>query len=189
MPEQLLIDHCAPTLAGLKTANMFQAKVEEGQDICSELKSLNRLLGRKGLRIVLLRQTEKMALIYVYRPDCLGRDLSCSQARQILEEKGYHCDSVGSCVVQLIHHMAEDTEFPHEVGLFLGYPPEDVRCFMNDAREGVKCSGCWKAYGNEEEARKTFQRYRKCTQVYQRELEKGRSLLQLTVRKNLQQAG
>ncbi len=41
MPEQLLIDHCAPTLAGLKTANMFQAKVEEGQDICSELKSLN----------------------------------------------------------------------------------------------------------------------------------------------------
>ena len=64
MPEQLLIDHCAPTLAGLKTANMFQAKVEEGQDICSELKSLNRLLGQKGLRIVLLRQTEKMALIY-----------------------------------------------------------------------------------------------------------------------------
>lgn len=38
----------------------------------------------------------------------------------------------------------------NEVGLFLGYPPEDVRCFMNDSRRGVKCTGCWKAYGDEE---------------------------------------
>jgi hypothetical protein len=78
--------------------------------------------------------------------------------------------------------MTSDESFPHEVGLFLGYPPEDVKGFMEDARRGVKCAGCWKVYGNGEEAVKTFSRYKKCTDIYRKELSKGRSLLQLTVK-------
>jgi len=189
MPEQFLIDHCSPTLAGLKTANMFPVSLDEGQDICDELRQLNRLFREKGIRIVMLRRRDNKALLYLYRPDYLDRDLGSPLARQILEEKGYHCGSAGRCIVQLIRHMAEDESFPHEVGLFLGYPPEDVRCFIKDSRDGVKCTGCWKAYGNEEEAQKTFSKYKKCTDVYRRELSKGRSLLQLTVRKGVKRAG
>ena len=182
MPEQLLIDHCSPTLAGLKTGNMFPVNIEPGQDICDELRKLNRMLREKGIRVVILRRTDKKALLYLYRPDHLERDLCCPAAKQILEAKGYCCGSAGNCLVQLIRHMSEDKEFPHEVGLFLGYPPEDVRCFMEDSRRGVKCIGCWKAYGDEEKAKKTFDRFRRCTDVYRRELSRGRSLLQLTVR-------
>jgi hypothetical protein len=182
MPEQLIIDQCSPTLAGLKTGNMFPVSIEPGQDICDELRNLNRLFREKGIRVVILRRTDKRALLYLYRPDFLERDLGSPEAQRILKEKGYCCDSAENCIAQLIRHMAEDDEFPHEVGLFLGYPPEDVQCFMQDSRHGVKCTGCWKAYGNEEEARKTFARFRKCTDVYRRELSKGRSLLQLTVR-------
>ena len=53
MPEQLLIDQCSPTLAGLKTGNMFPVSIEPGQDICDELRRLNRLLRKKGIRVVL----------------------------------------------------------------------------------------------------------------------------------------
>ena len=187
--EQILVEHCAPTLAGLKTANMFQVNIDDGKDIRLELRVLNGMLGSRGLRAVMLKKSDKKALIYLYRPDCLNRDLDCPAARQILEAKGYQLSSAGNCIVQLIRHMAEDSEFPHEVGLFLGYPPEDVKCFMEDARHGVKCAGCWKAYGNEEEAKKTFLKFKKCTQVYRRELENGRSLLQLTVRKGLRRSG
>lgn len=81
--------------------------------------------------------------------------------------------------------MMEDDEFPHEVGLFLEYPPEDVQCFMKDTRCGVKCTGCWKAYGNEKEAQLTFVKFRKCTEVYRKGLSDGKSLLQLTVRTDL----
>lgn len=190
MPEQYLIDHCSPTLAGLKTGNMFPVRLEPDEDVHEEIRKWNRMLAQKGIRIVVLRRDDRMALLYLYRPDYLDRDLDCPAARQILKEKGYRCTSSASCIAQLIRHMAEDREFPHEVGLFLGYPPEDVRGFMQDPRCGVKCSGCWKAYGNEEEARKTFLKYKKCTAVYRRELAKGRSLLQLTVRpKRAQRAG
>ena len=189
MSEQQLIDQCAPTLAGLKTANMFPVSLEPGQDIGKEVRQLNRLLREKGLRVVILRQRERNALLYLYRPAWLDRDLKCPLAKKILESKGYSCESTGSCLVQLIRHMSEDQDFPHEVGLFLGYPPEDVRCFMTDTRAGLKCTGCWKAYGNEEEARRTFSRYRKCTDVYRRELSRGRSLLQLTVSAKPKRAG
>ena len=188
MPEQYLIDHCSPTLAGLKTANMFPVSLDAGQDICDELRRLNRLLREKGIRVVMLRRTGSRALLYLYRPDYLDRDLDSPLARQILEKKGYHCGSTGKCLVQLIRHMAEDEEFPHEVGLFLGYPPEDVQSFMKDSRDGVKCTGCWKAYGNEKEAQKTFSKYQKCTDVYRRKLSEGRSLLQLTVRTGARRA-
>lgn len=182
MPEQYIIEHCSPTLAGLKTANMFPVDLEGDDDINCEIKKLNKLLRKKGLRIVMLRKTGSKALLYMYRPDYLDRDLGYPEAKEILKMKGYRCTSTGSCIVQLIRHMTEDKEFPHEVGLFLGYPPEDVKYFMQDTRRGVKCTGCWKAYGNEEEAKKTFSKFRKCTEIYLRESAKGKSLLQLTVR-------
>ena len=105
MPEQVLIDHCSPTLAGLKTGSMFPIKVEPGQDIIDELRQLNRQLRDKGLCVVMLRRTDKNALVYVYRPDHLERDLGAPEARRILESRGYCCGSTGNCLVQLIRHM------------------------------------------------------------------------------------
>ena len=105
MPEQYLIDHCAPTLAGLKTGNMFPVNIEPGQDICEELRRLNRLLRKKGIRVVIFKKTDRKALLYLYRPDFLERDLGCPEAQRILEEKGYCCRSAGNCIAQLIRRM------------------------------------------------------------------------------------
>ena len=80
MPEQVLIEHCSPTLAGLKTANMFSVNLEQGQCIEDELRRLNRLLKEKGLCILMLRKTGGKALLYLYRPDYLDRDLACPAA-------------------------------------------------------------------------------------------------------------
>ena len=55
MPEQFLIDHCSPTLAGLKTANMFPVSLDEDKDIEGEVRKLNRILHEKGIRVLVLR--------------------------------------------------------------------------------------------------------------------------------------
>ena len=75
----------------------------------------------------------------------------------------------------------ESGEFPHEVGLFLSYPPEDVLGFILNKAYNHKCIGCWKVYGDEQEAKKQFARYDKCSHIYQRLFREGRSLWQLTV--------
>lgn len=45
--------------------------------------------------------------------------------------------------------------FPHEIGLFLGYPPEDVQGFLADPGGGrCKLCGHWKVYHDVEGARR-----------------------------------
>ncbi len=181
MSEELIIEHCSPTLAGIKTGSMFSVRVTEDTDINMEVTELNRMLRGKGLRVIPLKKTGKYALIYLYRPDHLKKDLNDPLALSILKERGYEPQNPECCIAQLVRHLKNYEIFPHEIGLFLGYPPSDVECFMKHPCNGVKCCGCWKAYSEPEKARKTFARYRKCTEVYHMLNRSGKSLSQLAV--------
>ena len=180
MLKEFIIEHCAPTLAGIKTGNAFSVH-DNRAEIIEEMREINALLNQKGLRLLPIKKTEKYMLIYIYRPARLRKDLSTPEAIDILAEKGYDCCNPEFCLAQLVRHLNDDKDFPHEIGLFLGYPPEDVKCFMQNPCNGVKCVGCWKAYNNQEEAAKIFERYQKCTEVYKREAVKGRPFEELVV--------
>jgi hypothetical protein len=181
MPESIIVENCSPTLAGIKTGNIFTIDRSLVSDIKEELRELNQCFTSKGLRAIPLKVTEKSILIYLYRPDKLRADLSCSEAKEILLQKGYSCKSIEKDIVHLIHHIHDDGSFPHEIGLFLGYPPVDVKGFMEDTRKGVKCVGYWKVYGDKEKAEKTFSSYRKCTEVYKKCLMGGKCLSSMVV--------
>ncbi len=165
MSDTLLIQTCAPTLAGLKTGSLFSCPYDSEESLREALRRVNRLLCGKGLRVLPLRKRGGHALIYVYRPALLERDLHRSAACELLRERGYCCEDPAQCLRLLRHRLCEDADFPHEIGLFLGYPPEDVRGFIED-RRACKCIGCWKVYGDEEKARAAFDRFDRCTRVY-----------------------
>ena len=181
MSDELLVRHCSPTLAGLKTANMFSCSFENREDMTKSIRKLNRVLGKKGVRVLPLRFSGNQGLIYVYRPEKLSEDLSRNGAGCILSERGYCMDSTGRCIGHLMQRISEQKEFPHEIGLFLGYPPEDVRGFMEHQGRNCKCSGCWKVYGDEDRARRRFADYRRCTGNYCRRWARGATLEALTV--------
>ncbi|MCR4786816.1 MAG: DUF3793 family protein [Lachnospiraceae bacterium] len=181
MSEELIIEHCSPTLAGIKAGSMFSVRVTEDTDINREVKELNKVLRKKGLRVIPLKKTSKNVLIYLYRPDQLKKDLNDPQALNILKKMGYEPRNPECCIVQLVRHLKSDGAFPHEIGLFLGYPPSDVECFMKHPSKGVKCCGCWKVYSEPEKAQKMFARFRECTQVYHEMNKSGKSLAQLAV--------
>ncbi len=179
MIKKELVEHCAPTLAGIKTGNIFSVRTNL-PSINDELRMLNRILLKKGIHLVTINMGNR-TLIYLYRPERLQIDLTDPAAEKILKEKGYPCGDYKYCLAELIRHLKTDSCFPHEIGLFLGYPPSDVKKFMENPCEGVKCVGCWKAYSNEYEAKKTFERYKKCTAFYNKESESGRPLEALIV--------
>lgn len=181
MAEAHLIKHCAPTLAGIKTGSVFTCPYERREELMDSIRALNRRLSPKGLRMVPLRFSDRKALIYLYRPSQLRQDLSDQEAYQILARHGYAIDSCERCVVRLVQRLREEGDFPHEIGLFLGYPPEDVRGFIENRACGFKCVGCWKVYGDEEAAQKLFRQYKKCTQVYCDRWNDGGSIDRLAV--------
>lgn len=181
MSDELLVRHCAPTLAGIKTANMFNCIYSSLGDLLEEIRHLNRRLSKKGLRILPLRTDGRTALIYVYRPQRLEQDLSSREAVDLLKCHGYGCCNASCCISRLRRRLADSRDFPHEIGLFLGYPPEDVRGFIENGAQNCKCVGHWKVYGDEARARDLFAKYRKCTAVYSRHLKNGKSIDHLAV--------
>lgn len=48
-------------------------------------------------------------------------------------------------------------------------------------RKNSKCTGYWQVYGDEQAAMRKFTAYRKCSEVYKRLWNSGRSVLELTV--------
>ncbi len=181
MLERLVIEQCAPTLAGMKTANLFSYYFNSKYEAVEELCELNHKLNERGVHATVLNWCEKRALVYVYRAERLRSDLSRSEISHLLKEYGYEGNDVTLCLRHLQERMKSGREFPHEIGLFLGYPPEDVEGFIIHKGEKCKFCGLWKVYSDEVAARKLFAKYSKCQRVYTQLFSEGRSIVRMTV--------
>ena len=142
---------------------------------------MNRVLVPRGLCLLPMRMDDGRALLYLYRPQALRRDLGDNLACRLLRQAGYPCDSCGRCVARLVQRLRTEEEFPHEVGLFLSYPPEDVKGFIDHRANGFKCAGLWKVYGDEAKAQALFAKFKKCTEIYCALWQTGSRLEQLAV--------
>lgn len=154
MSDEMIILHGSPTLAGLKTANLFTCPYTDKNELMGALRFLNQRIVPKGVRCIPLRLTKGKVLLYIYRPGKLQNDFAVKEAAQLLAAYGYPVDNPGKCIVELSKKLNKTEEFPHEIGLFLGYPPEDVKGFIDNRAEGYKCIGCWKVYGDEQNEKK-----------------------------------
>lgn len=181
MSDELLIAFCSPTLAGIKTGSLFSVPFAHIHDMRNAVRQINLRLGGKGICMLPVKYENGKALLYVYRPKFLSRDLKNEDALQLLRERGYHDLSPNQCILRLMEKFRTDSAFPHEIGLFLSYPPEDVRGFIENRAANFKMTGTWKVYGDMEKARKTFQRYSACTKIYNELWLSGKTVEQLTV--------
>lgn len=179
--ERYLIESCAPTLASLKTASLFTMPCEAWEILERQLAYWNGRMAEKGIRLLPMRLREGRALIYVCRISQLIRKLEEPSVARFLNGYGYEGMNPTQAVEHLRRRLSGEEGFPHEVGIFLGYPLGDVVGFIENEGRNYKCAGCWKVYCNECETKRLFEKYRKCREVYARLWRQGRSVLQLTV--------
>ena len=130
--------------------------------IIREIRGFNQKLVKKGVRVLPVR-------------------MSADRVQILLKHKGYDCRKAAQCICRLVQNLHSDPDFPHEIGLFLGYPAEDVKGFIENKAACSKCSGCWKVYGDEQVARILFKKYKKCTEIYCRKWKSGVAVEQLTI--------
>lgn len=181
MQDWLLAAHCAPTLAGIKTGNLFTYRVGSRAQIAEMMADWNRIFSGTGLCVRVLRIFQDRALIYVYRKERLEADLQEEEVQSFLRAHGYVCENIEQMLVHLAKRIQEREEFPHEIGLFLGYPLADVKGFIENKGRNCKCVGCWKVYTDECRAQELFERYRCCTELYCRRIKEGYTIQQLIV--------
>ena len=181
MLERCLIECCSSTLASLKSASLFNATFDSLEDAERQIHFWNDCFEHKGLHLFLLRFKGNRALIYIYRLSQLEKILQDSETAKFLKKYGYEHIDTERALSRLRNRIAENEDFPHEIGIFLDYPLGDVIGFIDNEGRNFKCVGCWKVYCNECSSRKKFAQFKKCQQVYRRLWQQGRSVLQLTV--------
>lgn len=179
--EQHLIEYCSPTLASLKTASLFNHSYSTDRELTEQLDYWNWRLNKKGIYLTDFCRRNNRALIYVYRRSHLISDLNREGVGDFLEGYGYKGMDPDAALERLRKRVRQGAGFPHEIGIFLGYPLGDVIGFIENAGENCKYKGYWKVYCDECEAVKVFTKYKKCRCTYIRLWEQGRSVCQLTV--------
>ena len=176
--EKKLAHFTAPTLLGIKCASLVSLSREEF-DIPAYAAAFNAQAVRGGLQMQIMCRCQKRQLVLLYRPKLLQKRLEQPEIRRFLRRYGYTADmDLAACLMRLQNRIAEKPEFPHEIGIFLGYPLEDVDGFITHQGENCKLCGCWKVYGNVAQARRTFASYEKCRVFLCAKLSKGCNILQ-----------
>ena len=183
MSDELLLRHCSPTLAALKPGNLFSCNTSDMDSVHQMIEAWNLLLNDKGVQVEVLYKTANRALIYVYRPALLEKELGKREAKALLVGYGYPLGQENESLSHLRSRLEDGEHFPHEIGVFLGYPIDDVRLFIENQGCNGKCDGCWKVYNDEQQAKQRFLQFKKCTEVFLRLYAEGKTLQALTVRK------
>lgn len=181
MLDKYLIEHCSPTLASLKTANLFSLDTGSEENLEANVDRLNSRLEIKGVQLMILKKEGNRALIYVCRKKHLQEDLEKPGVASFMELYGYESTDADKAIETLAERLKNVDDFPHEIGLFLGYPLGDVIGFIANAGRNSKCSGCWKVYCNECQAIKKFAQFEKCRRLYKEMWQKGKCISQLAV--------
>lgn len=179
--EETLIRHCAATLARHKCGSLFAYAPGPGESLEENLAAVNARLAGRGVQARLMKRRAQGGLIYVYRPDQLAARLAQPEILAFLKERGYAGPALEGALETLARRLGQGEEFPHEIGVFLGYPLPDVEGFIQNRGQNFTCCGCWKAYGDPEAAQRHFDQLRKCTAVYLRLYHSGTPILRLAV--------
>lgn len=183
--EMMLVEHCAPTLKGMKPANLFRycpEYKEEKKNAYLEAAKWQKCLRPLGISVRVLKECKKTGsfLIYIYREHWLNAVLRNEEIKEFLKKEGYRMsDDCAGYLKQLSGRLCLEQDFPHEIGVFLGYPLCDVEGFINNNGKNYTLCGYWKAYGDPQEARKRFSDYKNCFDVCRRQYAQGIPLVQL----------
>ena len=181
--EAVLVRQCAPTLAGMKPGSIFcfnHSPLEVSrQKVCQ----WNKQLEPFGLtvQILLERPGSSSVIVFVYRHDRLEQMLSDDAYQSFLAEAGYERTNLDDLLEQLAQRLRTQPEFPHEIGVFLGYPLRDVIGFIENHGRNFTCCGFWKSYGDPAEMQVCFACYRRCIQTYVAMFEQGIPIERLAV--------
>ncbi len=173
--QNKLINHCSQALCGIKASNLVNICFNEVDDVLDEIEELNRKYNPK-IYFVILKITKTNVLVLIYRTKAMERVLLNEDCLNYLYEAGYpRTKDIKILEKHLIERMNEGNDFPHEIGVFLGYDLDDIKAFSNNEK---KCLfvGYWKVYSNLEEKLKLFNSYNTCREKLTMLVNKGYSL-------------
>ena len=187
-PRDCLTAHlmleCAETLAGIKPANLVSLvnRVRPcGKNLYNIWHNHHQSLSSSMniLRFRVLQTSKRALLLFCYHPGQLDKHLAHAGIRVLLGKSGYDISlSSEELLTLLAEKIGGSANFPHEIGLFIGYPAKDVAAFMGLVDLPFTCQGPWKIYGKPDKSICLANSFRNSRQVMVSHLKSCKSPLE-----------
>jgi hypothetical protein len=154
--EMQLALQCAPLIMGLKISNLLNISRED-------FIPMQEIVRDSHLSWYLFLETEEKLTVLLYQRESLENHLRQPEVARLLEKMGYQ-SQFSEDILEIFgeryrRYMKTKREFPHEMGLLLGYPAEDVEGFINNRGNHSLYAGYWKVYANKERKLKLFESF------------------------------
>lgn len=154
--EKQLALQCAPLITGLKVSNLLIVHKES-------VSSVKNMIKNTGISYMILADTQDKTMLLLYKADELSAYLERQRVKKFLTDMGYEKLSLNDVLVvfqgRFRRYRKGCAEFPHEMGILLGYPVEDVYGFIENKGENSLYSGYWKVYENLPAKMNLFRKY------------------------------
>ena len=154
--EVQLLLQCAPMIAGLKASNLLIIASENEADA-------RRILNGTKISCARLAHVNKKTTMLIYHERWVKEYLVAREVAELLdilgyEQKGFY-EVLHSVKKKYRSYIDGKGEFPHELGLLLGYPAEDVKGYMENKGRNYLCTGYWQVYANPAAKLNLFQKF------------------------------
>lgn len=167
---------CSLVLSGIKPSNLLIYSNHCEGCISEELKNT-------GAEHMKLYTGKNDSVSIIFNREKLEKSLLDEENREFIKQYGYEDFSVNSVIEKLAGRYTEfkegRAEFPHEMGIVLGYPLEDVSGFIENNGKNYLYSGYWKVYKNAEEKIQLFKIYKDIKKYFVEQIENGKQIHQI----------
>lgn len=167
---------CSPVIMGIKISNLIVVKKKDASKIF-------RLFRGTDISLFVLYIGKETASILLYRKELLRDYLQREEVFSTFEKLGYELGDLYKLLIEVRKrytvHILKRCEFPHELGLILGYPLSDVVGFIKNQGKNYKLCGYWKVYDDEEYAYDLFCQFDRAKEKAVELLANDKSILEL----------
>ncbi|NCU32766.1 MAG: DUF3793 family protein, partial [Candidatus Moranbacteria bacterium] len=114
---------------------------------------------------------EQKKQVLFFKETLLKKQLTVPAHRTFLAEHGYDESYDLKECLEVLRKRYRNKNFPHEIGIFLGYPLKDVRGFVERKEVAMPHTGRWRIYGNAELSLRLMTLYAKAEEIFSRMIE------------------
>ena len=173
---------CAPLICGVKISNLLIVENIEFDNI-------SHIFENTSIVIHKLYMDESKSILLLYNYKEVESYLNEKSISQFMKAQGYNTLKIEDILYNISKRFknfkdnkenkdnkdskADKAEFPHELGIILGYPIWDVIGFIKNKGGNSLYTGYWKVYKNLEQANETFLKYEKAKETVVKNVRKG----------------
>lgn len=154
--EVRLALQCAPLITKIKISNLLTVSSKESDRI-------HAILAGTEIESYCLYRQREQSIYFLYDRSELEKCLQEISIKQALAGYGYPNVEIAGILECLCKRYAAfrngEGNFPHEMGILLGYPIEDVEGFVKNEGENYLYAGYWKVYKDVEDKKLLFDSY------------------------------